>query len=348
MTAGPQLLPVNQVEHIYRGGHRIAELRGASSRDVSHRPEEWIASMTTMTSDPTRGLSVLQDGALLRDAVMADPSGWLGPEHVDSYGASTELLVKLLDPGQRLPVHVHPDRAFSRGHLGMPHGKTEAWIVLDVVEGAQVRLGFTERMRADRVRAMVDAGDSAGLVASLRARAVRPGDAVLVPAGLPHSIDAGVFVLELQEPTDLSILLEAEGLAVDLRRDGHLGLGFDVALEALSLDPLSEPDLDDLIIQSDRIDPVELGDLLPARAAPYFRAHRVSTADGGPPVAAGFAVVLVTAGMGRLTSEAGDPLGLRRGDVAAVPYAAGKWWLDGAIEAIVCRPPLPRLAGSPS
>jgi mannose-6-phosphate isomerase len=346
MKARTQLLPVNQVEHSYRGGDRITALRGGSGAGGPRRPEEWIASMTTMTSDPARGLSRLPEGTLLRDAVMADPQSWLGPAHVDSYGASTELLVKLLDAGQRLPVHLHPDRAFSRKHLGIPHGKTEAWIVLDVDEGARVRLGFAESMRLSQVRAMVDAGDSDGLVGSLRAHAVRPGDAVLVPAGLPHSIDAGVFVLELQEPTDLSIMLEAEGLTLDLRRDGHLGLGFDIALGALHLGALNESDLDGLLLPRERLDTAGIVGLLPVAAEPYFRAHRLRAVGTSPVVAAGFAVALVTTGSGRLVTESGERLDLSRGEVAVVPFLAGEWQLEGMAEAIVCRPPLPQHKGT--
>lgn len=350
-SISPQLLPLNQLEHFYRGGDRIAALRGAAATDSPRRPEEWIASMTTMTSGQGRGLSRLADGTLLRDAIVTDPQSWLGPAHVGSYGASTELLVKLLDAGQRLPVHLHPDRAFARRHLGIPHGKTEAWIVLDVAEGAGVWLGFAEAVRRSQVRAMVDAADSDALVRSLRALAVRPGDAVLVPAGIPHSIDAGVFILELQEPTDLSILLEVQDLAVDLRRDGHLGLGFDVALTALRLDPLDKSDLDTLVVPAERLDTAGLTSLLPPAAEPYFRAHRLragraGVADPGPNLPAGFAVLLAVAGAGRLIPQYGDVLDLRRGDVAVVPFAAGQWRLTGALEVIVCRPPVPQPAGA--
>ncbi len=50
-----------------------------------------------------------------------------------------------------------------------------------------------------------------------------------MPAGVVHAIESGIFVLELQEPTDLSILLEWDGFAVDGDKDGHLNLGFDKA-----------------------------------------------------------------------------------------------------------------------
>jgi mannose-6-phosphate isomerase len=338
-----QLLPANQVEHFYRGGDRIAALRGGPGGP--YRPEEWIGSVTALAGQPDRGLSRLADGTLLRDAILADPRGWLGPAHLDRFGTSTELLVKLLDAGQRLPVHAHPDRAFAAAHLGLPHGKTEAWVVLEADEGARVRLGFAHSMGPAQVRAMVEAEDSEALVDSLRSRAVRPGDAVLVPAGLPHCIDAGLLVLELQEPTDLSILLEWSGFAIAGRREGHLGLGFDVALGALRLDALDLAELENLVVPGKDVAP-DLASLLPESADPFFRAHQMRSAGVSPPVAAGFAIALVTAGAGTLVTETQDRLELRRGDAAIVPWSAGKWQLDGAIEVMVCRPPAPHSPGS--
>jgi mannose-6-phosphate isomerase len=329
---GPQLLPRNQLDHFYRGGERLAAWRRAGPPTSERQPEEWLASMTTMSGQAERGLSRLADGTFLRDAIIADPVGWLGEAHVEAAGPSTELLVKLLDAGQRLPVHLHPDRAFARRHLGLGHGKTEAWIILEVDAGAGVRLGFAQPMGRATVRDLVDRNDSGALLGALRGIDVRPGDGILVPAGVPHSIDAGVFVLELQEPTDLSIILETEDMPVDLRRDGHLGLGFDVALDALTLDPV---DTARLVVRA------AAPRLLPPAADPYFRATRA----GAEP--AGFAVVVVDSGAGRLVAAEGAPLDIARGDVAVLPHRAGPWRLDGPVTAIVCRPPEPQPAGPP-
>lgn len=341
MTA-PQLLPEHRFEHFYRGGERISALRGGGGGP--RLPEEWLASITSRAGAPGLGLSRLADGTVLRDAIVADPRNWLGPSHVDSFGASTELLVKLLDAGQRLPVHVHPDRAFARRHLGLPHGKTEAWVVLAAEPGAQVRLGFTEAMRLAEVRRLVDRQDTAALVGALRSRPVEPGDGILVPAGLPHSIDAGIFVVELQEPTDLSILLEWDGFAVDGLRDGHLGLGFDVALQALRLDPVGDDELETLVHRGGRTLDDRPSSALPAAAAPYFRAHRVVCPPTSRPIEAGFAVLLVTAGNGRLRTRSGEALTLERGSVAVLPWSSGDWQLDGTLQAVVCRPPLAQRA----
>ena len=333
----PALLPPNQFPHFYRGGDRIGALRGGPGGPL--RPEEWLGSTVTRFGEERSGLSVLPDGRLLRYAVVADPLAWLGPVHLAAYGESTELLVKLLDPDQRLPVHFHPDKAFARRHLALDHGKTETWIVLDAPDGAGVGLGFGARMTKARVLELVETRDAPALLRSLHRRTVRPGDTILVPAGVPHAIDAGIFVLELQEPTDLSALLEWEEFAVDGERDGHLGLGFPTVLDALRLDPLSDEERDGLV-RASGLTGGEARTLLTDEADGYFRAHLL---PGTGQVEAGFAVALVLAGSGQVATDNGGTLDVSRGAAFVMPWAAGRWQVHGP-DVVVCRPPLPEAA----
>ncbi len=337
----PSLLPPNQFPHFYRGGDRIGALRGGPGGPM--RPEEWLGSTVTRFGEETSGLSVLPDGRYLRDAVAADPWGWLGPQHLTDFGESTELLAKLLDPDQRLPVHFHPDRAFARRHLGLDHGKTEAWIVLDAPEGAGVGLGFAEPMTGAHVLDLVTRKDSAALLAALHRHPVRAGQTVLVPAGVPHAIDAGVFVLELQEPTDLSVLLEWDGFAVDGEKDGHLGLGFPTVLDALRRDPLPPDERADLIRDSG-LSGGDVRSLLTRRADPWFRADLL---PGHGEVDAGFAVCLVLAGSGQVSTERAGVMEVARGTAFVVPWTAGRWQVHGP-DVVACRPPRPPNAAGPS
>jgi mannose-6-phosphate isomerase len=339
----PTLLPVNQFDHFYRGGDRIGALRHGPGGP--QRPEEWIGSTTARFGQAPQGFSVLADGRVLIEAIEADPVAWLGPDHIARYGVSSEVLVKLLDLDQRLPVHLHPNRRFSRTHLGLAHGKTEAWYVLDAPEGAEVGVGFKDEMSIEQVSAWVAGRDSEALLSTLRTRVVRPGDAMLVPAGLPHTVASGVFVLELQEPTDLSILLEWQGFAVDGMKDGHLDLGFDTALQAVDLSAVTDSDLARLVLPRESIEAAGLVSAMPAEANAYFRAHRFDSSEGPVSVDAGFAIVLVLSGNGVLSSPSGS-LGVTRGDIALVPFAAGEYTLHteghgDALVGVVCRPPAP-------
>jgi mannose-6-phosphate isomerase len=343
VTAAPVLLPNNQFDHFYLGGDRIKALRGGPGGP--RRPEEWIASATTRAGEAPQGLSRLPDGWLLRDRVTADPVAWLGKEHVARYGSeNVELLVKLLDAGQRLPVHVHPTRAWAREHLGLAHGKTEAWVVVDAEPGAVVGLGLRAPLSHDELLGLVQAHDSSALVDAVHILSVRPGDGVFVPAGTPHFIGEGALVVEVQEPADLSILLEWEGFAVDGDAEGHLGVGFPTAVTAIDTTVWSQADVDACV----RALPPDAAGMVPALVAaaePYFRADWFSP---GPQIAApaGFAVLVVLAGDGRLSSGAGD-LDVHRGDVALVPHSAGRWELSGEVRGVLCRPPAPDAPPAP-
>ena len=337
--ANPQKLASNQFDHFYKGGYRIGALRHGPGGPM--RPEEWIGSMTTRFGEATMGLSILSDGTYLRDAVLANPEEWLGAEHVNTFGASTELLMKLLDPDQRLPVHYHPNRKFAKQHLALDHGKTEAWIILESPEGAEVGLGFSKELTKPEVRTMVDARDSVGLLASLQKFKVKPGDTVFVPAGVPHAIGAGIFVLELQEPTDLSALLEWNDFAVDGVKDGHLGLGFDTVLDALRYTPIEKDEASKLVF-ADRLFTNTDASVFTDVANPYFRADYLTGKSSAIPE--GFSIFLTLDGNGRISFENATAMEIEKGDAVLIPHSAGGWKLDGAT-GVVCRPPLAKDAG---
>lgn len=315
-------------DRFYTGGEQIRRFRGAGAPG-SHVPEDWVGSATTLFGEERLGLTVLPDGRLLRDALAADPVHWFGPAHAERWGADPGLLVKLLDAGQRLPVHAHPDQAFAAEHLGLAHGKTEAWVAL---EAAEVRLGFHREVTPEELAGWVARQDVDAMLGAMHVLRMEAGDAVLVPAGLPHAIGAGAFVVELQEPTDLSILVEWDGFAIDGAALGHLGLGFDTALRALDRRAWSAAEIEAL--RGARID--RTGDLLPAAAA-FFRVERWR----GPGTwDAGFAVAVVTAGTGELHAQDDDPVPVRAGQTWLVDHAAGPVRLTGAdVEVLRCRPP---------
>ena len=331
----PLRLPSHQLHRFYAGGPAIAELRGIPSTD-DHAPEDWVGSTTTLFGEKRLGLSTLDDGRLLRDAIAADPEGFLGPEHTARHGPDPVLLVKLLDAGERLPVHCHPDRDFARRHLDCPYGKTEAWVVIDTA-GADpaVHLGFTRDVDPGQLAGWVASQATDALLAALHRVPVAAGDAVLVPAGLPHAIGEGVLIVELQEPTDLSVLLEWEDYEVDGTTDGHLGLGFDVALRCVDRSGWGRERLERLRPGRGGSGPVR--NLLPPEADPFFRAQRLSARDGVE-LAPGFSILVVVTGSGTLSWDGGT-IDVARGDTLLVPHAAGTVHVRGDVEAIRARPP---------
>ncbi|MEJ2855542.1 MULTISPECIES: class I mannose-6-phosphate isomerase [unclassified Saccharothrix] len=322
----PVDLPVNQPRQFYRGGAAIAALRGEPEADYG--PEDWVASTTTLFGRDPDGLTRLPDGRWLRDAVRADPLSWLGPVHVAEFGADTALLVKLLDAGQRLPVHCHPSNAFAARHLDCRHGKTEAWIVVGTSSpDPLVYIGFREDVPAAVVDGWVSTQDSSAMLDALNPVSVQPGDTVFVPAGVPHAIGEGVFIVELQQPTDFSVTLEWRGF-LDNPEAWHLGLGQDTALECVER---SAQRVEDLVL---RTGTSSSANLLGAQADPFFRADRLHV-SGRAVLEESFAVLVVLEGEGAL-----DALPLRRGSTVVVPHAAGACELSGDLVVVRCRPPL--------
>lgn len=193
-------------------------------------------------------------GHLLLERVESDPQAWLGPDHVARYGASTEVLIKLLDLDQRLPVHLHPDRAFARTHLGLAHGKTEAWYVLTPPRAPRWAWASRRRCLPETVAAWVADRDSDALLDALQTRVVRPGDAMLGARRVAAHGGGGRVRPRAAGADDLSILLEWQGFAVDGMKDGHLDLGFETALQAVDLTAVSASDLDRLVLPEESIE----------------------------------------------------------------------------------------------
>jgi mannose-6-phosphate isomerase len=333
----PQRLVPNLIDHFYAGGAKIAALRGIATTSP-RQPEEWVGATVARNGDDTVGLARIEGGALLRDLVLADPTGWRGvgtwPGIADS---DTGVLLKLLDAGQRLPVHVHPDRAFAASHLDCPYGKTEAWYVLDADPGAAVHLGWTQDVDPAELVERREAQDGEWMLDRMHRIEVRPGDGILVPAGFVHAIGAGVFVAEAQEPSDFSILLEWS-VTTSGREDSHLGLGFDRAMQAVSHRAVSEETLATLIRQDAGAKPAPAPyPCLPDAATPFFRLDRI-TPSAPVSMAAGFAAVVVLDGAGRIAGSGTGAEEVRRGETWVVPAGFGDWTVAGDVTLLVARP----------
>ena len=338
-------LPPNQPARFYRGGPGIARFRGVPVGD-DHVPEDWVGSTTAVLGGDGSGRSVLPDGRLLADAIAAAPGAFLGTEHVRTYGADPAVLVKLLDAGERLPVHAHPDREFARAFLGAPYGKAEAWLILAAAgDAATLRLGFREDVDAAALADLVARQDVPALLASLHELRVSPGDSVYVPPGTPHAIGEGVLMVEVQEPSDLGVMLEWSrfGLEPDA---ATMGLGFDAALGCVRRSAVGARELASWRRSRAGAPETRPGvrAAVPPEAERFFRAEWLDP-DPVVELEPSFAVVVVVEGAGRLETETGA-LDVAAGETVLVAHAAGAAALSGDVAAIRCLPPLPVEAGA--
>src|SRR5262245_30561860 len=260
VTLGPWRLAPNRVGRFYLGGALLERFRGASEDDAhdGHRPEDWVGSVTPAWRPPggpatDEGLSTIETRRgprTLASLLDRDPAAIAGRGLVERAGPTSGLLVKLLDAGVRLPVHAHPSRSFAREHLGSFFGKAEAWLIVQTrhvprAEAPNVRIGFTRDVDRRELVGLIEAGDTEALLGLLHERPARAGDTWFIPPGLPHAIGAGVFMVEIEEPSDFSIVAETRGVPIDPAR-AHLGLGWDVAIEAFDLRAKRDADIDAL------------------------------------------------------------------------------------------------------
>ena len=356
----PWRLPANRVRRFYRGGQQIDEFRGRAGAADTDEPEDWVGSATRAWTPPGEPLTDAGvgdaeiDGARFRvaDILATDPAAVVGQELVAAAGASPGMLVKLLDAAERLPIHCHPDRSFARRHLGSFFGKAEAWVVVGTREITDapppgIWIGSARDIgRNDLVRA-IETEASDALLQSMLWRPTTAGDVWFIPPGTPHAIGAGVFIVEIQEPTDFSIVAESAGGRVD-PVDAHLHLGWDVAIDAFDRSGHDDAWLDSLRGTSTIVgqgDGWSRRSLLGEAARPYFRAERVEihgTADGLWDENA-WLVGVVLSGDATLAGGTGD-LRVSRGATFAVPAAILphlRIAAERGLEFLACRPPDP-------
>ncbi len=356
----PILLGPNRVYRFYKGGKLIDQFRSDPNPHDTEYPEDWVGSITPANNPgsghpPGEGLSVVTlpggEQTTLKSILDQFPEETLGAAHVARYGTSSGLLVKLLDSSIRPPIHCHPTRRFAGQHFDSIFGKTEAWIVLETrpIPGADpyIMLGFREGVEKYTFRRQVERQEIADMKAGLHRVPVKAGDVFYVKAGLPHAIGEGVFLVELQEPTDFSIVAEWEGFPID-PEDAHLHLGWDTAIDCFDFTHYRQQQLlDEYRLQPQLLRQERGGEewqLLGGKTAPYFSGTRLVARGEMPAEGNEFYIGVVTRGIGVLAGPFGD-IHLQRGDSFLCCAVVGEHAFrpDGKepFEIVRCLPPVP-------
>jgi len=121
----------------------------------------------------------------------------------DASAPAPALLLKLLYTRAPLSIQVHPDDAHARS-IQLPHGKSEAWYILDATRDARIALGLKRAVSEVRLRTSIDDGSIEDLV---QWRRVARDDVISVPAGTIHAMGAGLVAVEVQQRSDTTYRL---------------------------------------------------------------------------------------------------------------------------------------------
>ena len=137
-------------------------------------------------------------GRTLSDLIAEHGSAWVGRYA----GKPFPLLLKLIDAREALSVQVHPDDAYAHEHEAGKLGKTEAWLILDCPEDAELVYGIRPGTSPESLKEACERGSAVAPL--LRRVKVRPGDVCNIPAGTVHAIGAGILLYEIQQSSDIT------------------------------------------------------------------------------------------------------------------------------------------------
>jgi len=313
----------------------LRQFRSQGRTADNHFPEDWLASTVRArngknSQNHDEGLSQLNHGSscqLLAEALDSDPLFWFGPQAANR--DSTGVLWKLLDSSVRLQLQAHPDAAFARKHLGSIAGKTECWYILGTRGKACVHLGFQRPPSRKSWALMIQEQNLEEMLACFDRIPVQAGDCFVVPAGTPHAIGAGVFMVELMEPTDWVVRCETSNAGVTLTPDQcFMGIGLEACLDIFDYRAYPLADVRRLFQQQPRVINQTSSfleeEIINAAWHEFFRLHRLrGTADaqwaGGE-----LMLMIVVSGGGDLTTGS-ETRHVRSGETWLLPGAARSW-----------------------
>ncbi len=188
--------------------------------------------------------SVVENGYLagntIEELVEVYMGDLVGDNVYQRFGVEFPLLVKLIDTNEFLSVQVHPDdeMAKERHHA---FGKSEFWYILNSNDDSQIITGFNKELSRDE---LIESVKDGSLKSQLKYVNVKPHDFIYIPSKSLHSLGEGVFLVEIQQTSDVTYRVY-DWDRVDDRgksRELHLELAVDTidfSAEALQVESLS-------------------------------------------------------------------------------------------------------------
>jgi len=180
------------------GGSALRERFGKKAKAGTTVGESWeISGMPGASSVVANGFL---RGNTLEEIIEVYMGDLVGDAIYEKYGNEFPLLIKFIDARDTLSIQVHPDDrlAAERHHAW---GKTEMWYVIDASPGAVIYTGFRKKTTREEYLEHLHGKKLAEII---NATPVSRGDAFFIPAGMVHSIGAGVLLTEIQQTSDVT------------------------------------------------------------------------------------------------------------------------------------------------
>jgi mannose-6-phosphate isomerase len=280
------------------GGQRIREVFGKDLPAGERIGESWeIADLpegqSTIDNGDFHGQTL---GSVVRQRgeTITGVRGFAGP---------FPLLIKFLDAQQKLSVQVHPDAEACR-RMGKGNLKTECWYIVHAEPGAVIYKGFKTPVTRERFTQAIREGTAAELLAEVP---VSPGECHFIPAGVVHTLGAGLLVAEVQTPSDTTYRVFDWNRVDESGRPRQLHV--EEALESIHFD-----------VTPDKLPVTTVGRLVDCEHFKVDKGHRV---EGGQMLLSQgvMRTLIVLTGGGTILSKMAEPVDFTAGDCLVVPAA---------------------------
>ncbi|GAB1483099.1 hypothetical protein MASR2M78_19150 [Treponema sp.] len=352
----PLLLHPNLISYVIAGGSLLPIFLDIPFQENSGASQLWIASTVRSELGKNKeGLSKLaeeQGSIYLKDLLDSNPEEYLGKAHADLWGSNPGLLIKLLNSKDRLLVQVHPDKRRAKKYFNSAFGKTEAWYVLDSKKDARVYAGFLPGVTKEVLRKAIEIQDSEAILSLLHSYPIQKGDILFIPAGLPHALGKDSLIIEIQEPTDITLRAERRRPSGELLPETmlHAGLGMEVLLDCFDYECMDYKATQEKYFLKPRLfhqeDTWREETLISYKTTPCFAMHSISLGSGSSYLKRNeaFTIGLVLSGSGSLVGE-GFTIPLGQGSEFFIPHKVKdyNYLANTEMKIIECYPPLSQL-----
>jgi len=197
-----QLYPL-KFDPIYQyriwGGRRLANLLSKPLPADEPIGEAWILS--DRDDHPSKVINGELKGQTIKQLLDHSGEQLMGP--LSGKFDRFPLLLKFLDCQQVLSVQVHPSDQLKKYIPKGEHGKTEAWVVLEVGAKACIYAGLKPGTTEKEVREKLENHTVADTLSDF---VPKVGESVLIKAGTVHTL-GDVVVFEVQENSDVTYRL---------------------------------------------------------------------------------------------------------------------------------------------
>lgn len=292
------------LKNLVWGGEKIASFKGIST-EQNNIGESW--EISTLPGDESIVAEGTWAGRTLTEVIRHEQAALLGQANYACYGDRFPLLVKFIDAKHDLSVQVHPNDRLAQIRHGKG-GKAEMWYVVAADADASLRLGFEHPVTPEAYEAAVADGSILDLMKEYR---VASGDLFYLPPGRIHTIGAGCFLVEVQQPSDVTYrIYDYNRLGLDGKpRELHTAW----AREAIDYTCLSDSRINYPSMQDRGVELVH---------SEHFTVHLFDlTQDYIFDLAMldSFVVLICVEGEGSLLDERGERMAIRRGETLLVP-----------------------------